>query len=176
MVTPTAGPDQDEGVEPAHIEIRTMGVEEIYIDDLREEFVRNFVYPMFHVNTVYEGEYLLNTSIVRPLIAKRLIEVANKTDTNATSHGATGKDNDWVCFELGAYALKPSVKVIMPWHEWGLLFREKLMDYTEKHDILIECHGRKKSSYSTDASLLRISYKDSILGDTWTEHEEDVWR
>ncbi len=145
VVTFTADLGQGEEVEPARAKAQAMGVKEIYIDDLREEFVRDFVFPMFRANTVYEGEYLLGTSIARPLIAKRLIEIANETGADAISHGATGKGNDQVRFELGAYALKPGVKVIAPWREWDLLSREKLMDYAEKHAIPIERHGKKKS-------------------------------
>ncbi len=176
VVTFTADLGQGEEVEPARAKARAMGVKEIYIDDLREEFVRDFVYPMFRANTVYEGEYLLGTSIARPLIAKRLIEIANETGADAISHGATGKGNDQVRFELGAYALKPGVKVIAPWREWDLLSREKLMDYAEKHGIPIERHGKKKSPYSMDANLLHISYEGGVLEDTWTEHEEDMWK
>ena len=176
VVTFTADLGQGEEVEPARAKAQAMGVKEIYIDDLREEFVRDFVFPMFRANTVYEGEYLLGTSIARPLIAKRLIEIANETGADAISHGATGKGNDQVRFELGAYALKPGVKVIAPWREWDLLSREKLMDYAEKHAIPIERHGKKKSPYSMDANLLHISYEGGVLEDTWTEHEEDMWR
>ncbi|HBO14465.1 MAG TPA: argininosuccinate synthase [Halieaceae bacterium] len=176
VVTFTADLGQGEEVEPARAKAQAMGVKEIYIDDLREEFVRDFVFPMFRANTVYEGEYLLGTSIARPLIAKRLIEIANETGGDAISHGATGKGNDQVRFELGAYALKPGVKVIAPWREWDLLSREKLMDYAEKHGIPIERHGKKKSPYSMDANLLHISYEGGVLEDTWTEHEEDMWR
>jgi hypothetical protein len=176
VVTFTADLGQGEEVEPARAKAQAMGVKEIYIDDLREEFVRDFVFPMFRANTVYEGEYLLGTSIARPLIAKRLIEIANETGADAISHGATGKGNDQVRFELGAYALKPGVKVIAPWREWDLLSREKLMDYAEKHGIPIERHGKKKSPYSMDANLLHISYEGGVLEDTWTEHEEDMWR
>src|SRR5574344_1361502 len=176
VVTFTADLGQGEEVEPARAKAQAMGVKEIYIDDLREEFVRDFVFPMFRANTVYEGEYLLGTSIARPLIAKRLIEIANETGADAISHGATGKGNDQVRFELGAYALKPGVKVIAPWREWDLLSREKLMDYAAKHNIQIERHGKKKSPYSMDANLLHISYEGGVLEDTWTEHEEDMWR
>ncbi|NLO53606.1 MAG: argininosuccinate synthase, partial [Gammaproteobacteria bacterium] len=145
VVTFTADLGQGEEVEPARAKAQALGVKEIYIDDLREEFVRDFVFPMFRANTIYEGEYLLGTSIARPLIAKRLIEIANETGADAISHGATGKGNDQVRFELGAYALKPGVKVIAPWREWDLLSREKLMDYAAKHNIQIERHGKKKS-------------------------------
>jgi argininosuccinate synthase len=154
-----------------------MGVKEIYIEDLREEFVRDFVFPMFRANTVYEGEYLLGTSIARPLIAKRLIEIANETGADAISHGATGKGNDQVRFELGAYALKPGVKVIAPWREWDLTSRETLMAYAKERNIPIDFNkAGKKSPYSMDANLLHISYEGGVLEDTWTEHEEDMWR
>ena len=176
VVTFTADLGQGEEVEPARAKAQALGVKEIYIDDLREEFVRDFVFPMLRANTVYEGEYLLGTSIARPLIAKRLIEIANETGADAISHGATGKGNDQVRFELGAYALKPGVKVIAPWREWDLLSREKLMDYAEKHAIPIERHGKKKSPYSMDANLLHISYEGGNLEDPWWEAEEDMWR
>ena len=176
VVTFTADLGQGEEVEPARAKAKALGVKEIYIEDLREEFVRDFVFPMFRANTIYEGEYLLGTSIARPLIAKRLIEIANETGADAISHGATGKGNDQVRFELGAYALKPGVKVIAPWREWDLLSREKLMDYAETHGIPIERHGKKKSPYSMDANLLHISYEGGVLEDTWTEHEEDMWK
>src|ERR1700712_2647868 len=177
IVTFTADLGQGEELEPARAKALKFGIkpENIFIDDVREEFVRDFVFPMFRANTVYEGEYLLGTSIARPLIAKRLIEIANETGADAISHGATGKGNDQVRFELGAYALKPGVKVIAPWREWDLLSREKLMDYAEKHNIPIERHGKKKSPYSMDANLLHISYEGGVLEDTWTEHEEDMW-
>ena len=175
IVTFTADLGQGEEVEPARAKAEALGVKEIYIDDLREEFVRDFVFPMFRANTIYEGEYLLGTSIARPLIAKRLVEIANETGADAISHGATGKGNDQVRFELGAYALKPGVKVIAPWREWDLLSREKLLAYAEKHNIPIERHG-KKSPYSMDANLLHISYEGGVLEDTWSEHEEDMWR
>lgn len=175
VVTFTADLGQGEEVEPARAKAEAMGVKEIYIEDLREEFVRDYVFPMFRANTIYEGEYLLGTSIARPLIAKRLIEIANETGADAISHGATGKGNDQVRFELGAYALKPGVKVIAPWREWDLLSREKLLDYADKHGIPIERHG-KKSPYSMDANLLHISYEGGVLESTWTEHEEEMWR
>lgn len=175
VVTFTADLGQGEELEPARTKAEAMGVKEIYIEDLREEFVRDFVFPMFRANTVYEGEYLLGTSIARPLIAKRLIEIANETGADAISHGATGKGNDQVRFELGAYALKPGVKVIAPWREWDLLSREKLLNYAAEHNIPIERHG-KKSPYSMDANLLHISYEGGVLEDTWAEHEEEMWR
>ncbi|TXH95677.1 MAG: argininosuccinate synthase, partial [Pseudomonas sp.] len=177
VVTFTADLGQGEEVEPARAKAQAMGVKEIYIDDLREEFVRDFVFPMFRANTIYEGEYLLGTSIARPLIAKRLIEIANETGADAISHGATGKGNDQVRFELGAYALKPGVKVIAPWREWDLTSRETLMAYAEKAGIPVDfAKAGKKSPYSMDANLLHISYEGGVLEDTWTEHEEDMWR
>lgn len=177
VVTFTADIGQGEEVEPAREKARALGVQEIYIDDLREEFVRDFVYPMFRANTIYEGEYLLGTSIARPLIAKRLVEIANETNADAISHGATGKGNDQVRFELGAYALKPGVKVIAPWREWDLTSREKLMQYCEKNNIPVDFTSKKKKSpYSMDANLLHISYEGGILEDPWAEAEEDMWR
>tara|TARA_R110002110_G_scaffold291986_1_gene506035 strand:- start:8758 stop:9978 length:1221 start_codon:yes stop_codon:yes gene_type:complete len=177
VVTFTADIGQGEEVEPARAKAQAMGVKEIYIDDLREEFVRDFVYPMFRANTVYEGEYLLGTSIARPLIAKRLIEIANETGAEAISHGATGKGNDQVRFELGAYALKPGIKVIAPWREWDLTSRETLMAYCKERDIPVDfSSAKKKSPYSMDANLLHISYEGGILEDPWSEAEEDMWR
>ena len=179
VVTFTADIGQGEEVEPARTKAIAMGVkpEEIYIEDLREEFVRDYVFPMFRANTIYEGEYLLGTSIARPLIAKRLVEIANETGADAISHGATGKGNDQVRFELGAYALKPGVKVIAPWREWDLNSREALMNYAEKHDIPIDFKkAGKKSPYSMDANLLHISYEGGPLEDPWFEAEEDMWR
>jgi argininosuccinate synthase len=151
-------------------------VKEIFIEDLREEFVRDFVYPMFRANTVYEGEYLLGTSIARPLIAKRLVEIAQETGADAISHGATGKGNDQVRFELGAYALTPGIRVIAPWREWDLTSRDTLLNYAEKHQIPIEMKRGKKSPYSMDANLLHISYEGGPLEDPWIEAEEDMWR
>jgi len=152
-------------------------VKEIYIEDLREEFARDFVFPMFRANAIYEGEYLLGTSIARPLIAKRLVEIAVETGADAISHGATGKGNDQVRFELGAYALKPDIKVIAPWREWDLLSREKLMDYAERHGIPVDFAKKgKKSPYSMDANLLHISYEGGVLEDPWAEPEEEMWR
>ncbi len=177
VVTFTADLGQGEEVEPARAKAEALGVKEIYIDDLREEFVRDFVYPMFRANTVYEGEYLLGTSIARPLISKRLIEIANETGADAISHGATGKGNDQVRFELGAYALKPGVSIIAPWREWDLSSRESLMAYCEKHDIAVDYStNKKKSPYSMDANLLHISYESGILEDPWVEAEEEMWR
>jgi len=177
VVTFTADIGQGEEVEPARAKAEALGVKEIYIDDLREEFVRDYVFPMFRANTIYEGEYLLGTSIARPLIAKRLIEIANETGADAISHGATGKGNDQVRFELGAYALKPGIEVIAPWREWDLNSREKLMDYCETHNIPVDFSGKKKKSpYSMDANLLHISYEGGILEDPWAEPEEEMWR
>ncbi|MDH5631780.1 MAG: argininosuccinate synthase [Gammaproteobacteria bacterium] len=176
VVTFTADIGQGEEVEPAREKAKAMGIKEIYIDDLREEYARDFVFPMFRANAIYEGEYLLGTSIARPLIAKRLIEIANETGADAISHGATGKGNDQVRFELGAYALKPDVKVIAPWREWDLNSREKLMAYAEQHGIPVDFKKGKKSPYSMDANLLHISYEGGILEDPWSEPEEDMWR
>ncbi len=176
VVTFTADIGQGEEVEPARAKAQALGVKEIYIDDLREEFVRDFVFPMFRANTIYEGEYLLGTSIARPLIAKRLIEIANEVGADAISHGATGKGNDQVRFELGAYALKPGIKVIAPWREWDLTSRETLMAYCEQHNIPVDFSKKKKSPYSMDANLLHISYEGGVLENPWTEAEEDMWR
>lgn len=176
VVTFTADIGQGEEVEPARAKAKAYGIKEIYIEDLREEFVRDYVFPMFRANTIYEGEYLLGTSIARPLIAKRLIEIANETGADAISHGATGKGNDQVRFELGAFALKPGVEVIAPWREWDLLSREKLMAYAAEHGIEVDFNKGKKSPYSMDANLLHISYEGGILEDPWTEAEEDMWR
>ncbi len=176
VVTFTADLGQGEEVEPARAKAQALGVNEIYIEDLREEFVRDFVFPMFRANAIYEGEYLLGTSIARPLIAKRLIEIANETGADAISHGATGKGNDQVRFELGAYALKPGVKVIAPWREWDLTSRDTLMAYCEQHGIEVDFKKGKKSPYSMDANLLHISYEGGVLEDTWSEAETDMWR
>jgi argininosuccinate synthase len=176
VVTFTADIGQGEEVEPARAKAEAMGIKEIYIEDLREEFARDFVFPMMRANAIYEGEYLLGTSIARPLIAKRLIEIANETGADAISHGATGKGNDQVRFELGAYALKPDVEVIAPWREWDLNSREKLMAYAEQHGIPVEMKQGKKSPYSMDANLLHISYEGGILEDPWAEPEESMWR
>ncbi len=176
IVTFTADLGQGEEVEPAREKAKLLGVNEIYIEDLREEFVRDFVYPMMRCNTIYEGEYLLGTSIARPLIAKRLVEIAAETQADAISHGATGKGNDQVRFELGAYALSPDVKVIAPWREWDLNSREKLLAYAEQRQIPIEQKRGGKSPYSMDANLLHISYEGDQLEDPWVEAEEDMWR
>src|SRR5690606_74148 len=153
------------------------GVRQIYIEDLREEFARDFVFPMFRANALYEGEYLLGTSIARPLIAKRLVEIAGETGADAIAHGATGKGNDQVRFELGAYALKPGIKVIAPGREWDLNSRETLMDYAASREIPVDfAKAGKKSPYSMDANLLHISYEGGVLEDPWAEAEEDMWR
>ncbi|HTT08211.1 MAG TPA: argininosuccinate synthase, partial [Gammaproteobacteria bacterium] len=176
VITFTADIGQGGELEPARAKARKFGVKKIYIDDLKEEFVRDFVFPMFRANAIYEGEYLLGTSIARPLIAKRLIEIANETGADAIAHGATGKGNDQVRFELGAYALKPSIRVIAPWREWDLTSREKLLAYAEKHGIPVEMKRGRKSPYSMDANLLHISYEGGPLEDPWQEAEESMWR
>jgi argininosuccinate synthase len=179
VVTFTADLGQGEELEPARQKALKFGIpaENIFIDDLREEFVRDFVFPMFRANTVYEGEYLLGTSIARPLIAKRLIEIATMTGAQAISHGATGKGNDQVRFELGAYALNPNIKIIAPWREWDLLSREKLMAYAEKHGIPVDMkHKQGGSPYSMDANLLHISYEGRHLEDPAAEAEDSMWR
>ena len=179
VVTFTADIGQGEEIEPARAKALKMGIkpENIFIEDLREEFVRDFVFPMFRANALYEGEYLLGTSIARPLIAKRLIEIAKKTKGDAISHGATGKGNDQVRFELGAYALLPGVKVIAPWREWDLLSREKLLAYADKHGIPVDFKKRKGGApYSMDANLLHISYEGGVLEDPNFEPEANMWR
>ncbi len=179
VVTFTADLGQGEELEPARAKALQFGIKpkNIFIDDLREEFVRDFVFPMFRANTIYEGEYLLGTSIARPLIAKRMIDIARKTGADTISHGATGKGNDQVRFELGAYALMPNVKVIAPWREWDLLSREKLMAYAEKHGIPIDMkHKKGGSPYSMDANLLHISYEGRHLENPSAEAEESMWR
>lgn len=176
IVTFTADIGQGEELEPARSKAEALGVKEIFIEDLREEFVRDYVYPMFRANTIYEGEYLLGTSIARPLIAKYMIKIANDTGADAISHGATGKGNDQVRFELGAYALRPDIKVIAPWREWDLNSRDKLLQYAETNNIPIEMKRGTKSPYSMDANLLHISYEGDILEDPWAAPEEDMWR
>ncbi len=177
VVTFTADIGQGEEVEPARAKAKAMGVKEIYIEDLREDFARDYVFPMFRANTIYEGEYLLGTSIARPLIAKRLVEIAQEVGADAISHGATGKGNDQVRFELGAYALMPDVQVIAPWREWELSSRESLMAYAKEHGIPVDYAKQgKKSPYSMDANLLHISYEGDILEDPWAEPEDDMWR
>ncbi len=177
VVTFTADIGQGEEVEPARQKALKLGIkpENIFIEDLKEEFVRNYVFPMFRANTIYEGEYLLGTSIARPLIAKRQIEIAQQVGADAVAHGATGKGNDQVRFEIAYLALNPNITVIAPWREWDLNSREKLLKFAEEHGIPIEKHG-KKSPYSMDANLLHISYEGGILEDPWSEPEEDMWR
>jgi len=176
VVTFTADIGQGEELEPARAKAKALGVKEIFIDDLREEFARDFVFPMFRANAIYEGEYLLGTSIARPLIAKRQIEIARQTGAAAVAHGATGKGNDQVRFELGYYALEPGIRVIAPWREWDLTSREKLLEYAETHGIPIEGKKKSGSPYSMDANLLHISYEGRILEDPAREPEEDMWR
>jgi argininosuccinate synthase len=179
VVTFTADIGQGEELEPARKKAVRLGVppKHIFIEDLREEFVRDFVFPMFRANAVYEGEYLLGTSIARPLIAKGLVEAARKTGADAISHGATGKGNDQVRFELGAYALMPEVNIIAPWREWDLLSREKLLQYAEKHGIPVDFKKKKGGApYSMDANLLHISYEGGVLEDPQYEPEESMWR
>ena len=177
VVTFTADIGQGEEVELARAKAEAMGIKEIYIEDLREEFARDFVFPMFRANAVYEGEYLLGTSIARPLISKRLVEIAKKVGADAISHGATGKGNDQVRFELNAYAINADIKVIAPWREWDLSSRESLMKYAEEHNIEIDYKKQtKKSPYSMDANLLHVSYEGDILEDPWQEAEDNMWR
>ena len=176
VVTFTADIGQGEEVTRARVKAESLGVKEIYIEDLVEQFVRDFVFPMFRANTVYEGEYLLGTSIARPLVAKRLIEITEETGADAIAHGATGKGNDQVRFELGAYALKPDIKIIAPWREWELDSRQKLLAYAERHSIPIEAKRAGSSPYSMDANLLHISYEGGDLEDPWQEPDDSVWR
>jgi argininosuccinate synthase len=175
VVTFTADIGQGEEIEPARAKAMAMGVREVYIEDLREEFASDYVFPMFRANALYEGEYLLGTSIARPLIAKRLVEIAGETGADAVAHGATGKGNDQVRFELGAYALNPDIKIIAPWREWDLTSRETLLAYAEKYAIPVEHKKGGKSPYSMDANLLHISYEGGILEDPWAEPEENMW-
>jgi argininosuccinate synthase len=175
-VTFTADLGQGEELEPARAKAVAMGVKEIYIEDLREEFVADYVFPMFRANALYEGEYLLGTSIARPLIAKRLVEIAAETGADAVSHGATGKGNDQVRFELGAYALNPDIAIIAPWREWDLGSRQSLLDYAEKHGIPVEMKRGTKSPYSMDANLLHISFEGGPLEDPWNEPASEMWR
>jgi argininosuccinate synthase len=176
VVTFTADIGQGEEVEPAREKAEKLGVSEIYIEDLTEEFVSDYVFPMFRANTIYEGEYLLGTSIARPLIAKRLVEIAKETGADAIAHGSTGKGNDQVRFELGAYALNPEIKIIAPWREWDLISREKLLAYAEQHGIPVEAKRKGGSPYSMDANLLHISYEGGPLEDPWCKPEEEMWR
>ena len=176
VVTFTADLGQGEELEPARSKAESMGVKEIYIEDLKQEFVSDYVFPMFRANAIYEGEYLLGTSIARPLIAKRLVEIAEETGADAISHGATGKGNDQVRFELGAYALNPAIKIIAPWREWALGSRKSLLDYAEKHGIPVEMKRGSESPYSMDANLLHISYEGGPLENPWNEPSTEMWR
>ena len=176
VVTFTADIGQGEEVEPARVKASAMGASEIFIEDLKEEFARDFVFPMFRANTIYEGEYLLGTSIARPLIAKRLVEIAEHTGADAVSHGATGKGNDQVRFELGAYALSPNIKIIAPWREWDLTSRERLMDYASNHAIPIERQRGNQAPYSMDANLMHVSFEGGELEDPMREPREEMWR
>ena len=176
IVTFTADIGQGEEVEPARTKAEQLGIREIFIEDLREEFVRDFVFPMFRANAIYEGEYLLGTSIARPLIAKRQIEISQLTKADAVSHGATGKGNDQVRFELGYYALQPDIHVIAPWREWDLTSREKLLQYAMQNNIPVEMKKKSGSPYSMDANLLHISYEGRILEDPAVEPNESMWR
>ena len=176
VVTFTADIGQGEELEPARTKAEAMGIKEIFIEDLKEEFVRDFVFPMFRANPLYEGEYLLGTSIARPLISKRMVEIAQETDADAIAHGATGKGNDQVRFELGAYALSPSVKVIAPWREWDLTSRDRLLKYCAEHNIPVEKKRGAKSPYSMDANLLHISYEGDLLENPANEPEESMWQ
>jgi len=175
VVTFTADIGQGEEVEPARAKAEAMGVREIFIEDLREEFARDYVNPMFRANALYEGEYLLGTSIARPLIAKRLVAIAAATGADAIAHGATGKGNDQVRFELGAYALNPSIRIIAPWREWQLNSRERLLAYCEQHGIAVEMQRGSKSPYSMDANLLHVSYEGGELEDPWTSPNDAMW-
>ena len=177
VVTFTADIGQGEEIEPAREKAKAAGVKEIYIENLQEDFAKNYVFPMFRANAIYEGEYLLGTSIARPLIAKRLIEIAKETGADAISHGATGKGNDQVRFELNAYALNPEIMVIAPWREWDLLSREKLLRFAEKYNIPVEMKHRSGGSpYSMDANLLHISYEGRHLENPNNPPEEEMWR
>jgi argininosuccinate synthase len=175
VVTFTADLGQGEEIEPARAKAEAMGIKEIYIEDLREEFVRDYVFPMFRSNAVYEGTYLLGTAIARPLIAKRQIEIAKEVGADAVSHGATGKGNDQVRFELGYYGLNPDIKVIAPWREWDLNSRTKLIEYAQKHQIQVPKDKAGEPPYSTDANLLHISYEGKALEDPWAEPDESMF-
>ncbi len=176
VVTFTADIGQGEELEPARRKAEAMGAKEIFVENLKEEFARDFIFPMFRANAIYEGEYLLGTSIARPLIAKRLVEIAAETDAGAIAHGATGKGNDQVRFELGAYALSPNIKIIAPWREWDLNSRDALMNYASRHGIPIERKRGNQSPYSMDANLLHISYEGGELEDPAREAEEQMWQ
>jgi len=176
VVTFTADIGQGEELEPAREKARSLGVKEIFIEDLREEFARDYIFPMFRANTLYEGEYLLGTAIARPLIARHLVRIASETGADAIAHGATGKGNDQVRFELSAYALNPEIRVIAPWREWDLNSRERLVAYAREHAIPIETRKDGGADYSMDANMLHISYEGGELEDPWTAPDESVWR
>ncbi len=175
VVTFTADIGQGEETRDARVKAKKLGIKKIYIEDLREDFVKNYVYPMFRANAIYEGEYFLGTSIARPLISKRLIEIAKKEKADYICHGATGKGNDQVRFELAAYALNPKIKVIAPWREWDFVSRSDLMRYARKHQIAVDFDHGKKSPYSMDANILHTSYEGGILEDPWRKPEESMW-
>ena len=175
VVTFTADIGQGEETRDARVKAKKLGIKKIYIEDLREDFVKNYVYPMFRANAIYEGEYFLGTSIARPLISKRLIEIAKKEKADYICHGATGKGNDQVRFELAAYALNPKIKVIAPWREWDFVSRSDLMRYARKHQIAVDFDHGKKSPYSMDANILHTSYEGGILEDPWRRPEESMW-
>ena len=175
VVTFTADIGQGEETRDARAKAKKLGIKKIYIEDLREDFVKNYVYPMFRANAIYEGEYFLGTSIARPLISKRLIEIAKKEKADYICHGATGKGNDQVRFELAAYALNPKIKVIAPWREWDFVSRSDLMRYAKKHQIAVDFDHGKKSPYSMDANILHTSYEGGILEDPWRKPEESMW-
>ena len=175
VVTFTADIGQGEETRDARVKAKKLGIKKIYIEDLREDFVKNYVYPMFRANAIYEGEYFLGTSIARPLISKRLIEIAKKEKADYICHGATGKGNDQVRFELAAYALNPKIKVIAPWREWNFVSRSDLMRYAIKHQIAVDFDHGKKSPYSMDANILHTSYEGGILEDPWRKPEESMW-
>jgi len=175
VVTFTADLGQGEEIEPARAKAEAMGIKEIYIEDLREEFIRDYVFPMFRSNAIYEGTYLLGTSIARPLIAKRQIEIAQEVGADAVSHGATGKGNDQIRFELGYYGLNPDITVIAPWREWDLNSRNKLIEYARKHQIQVPKDKEGEAPYSTDANLLHISYEGKVLEDPWQEPKESMF-
>ena len=175
VVTFTADIGQGEETKDAKAKAKKLGIKKIYIEDLREDFVSNYVYPMFRANAIYEGEYFLGTSIARPLISKRLVEIAKKEKAEYICHGATGKGNDQVRFELAAYALNPKIKIIAPWREWEFVSRSDLMDYARKHNIVVDFDKGKKSPYSMDANILHTSYEGGVLEDPWKKPEESMW-
>ncbi len=176
VITYTADLGQKDEIEPAKKKAKELGVSQIYLDDLREEFVKDFIFPMFRANALYEEQYLLGTAIARPLISKKLIEVAEKCGADAISHGATGKGNDQVRFELSAYALNPNIKIIAPWREWDLNSRDKLLSYAKSNNIPVDADKKNTPPYSMDANLLHISYEGKILEDPWSSPPEDMWR